>query len=648
MKSQQLKPVVTNTFNPFDVGEIKPEGWLKEWAQTAAKGMTLTLSDNYFPFNPGWGSNKMNGWWPYEQAGYYADGLVRLAYILNDSALKQKAQQIMNAVIARQTPDGYCNTNNQEWRKNWNTTQEDGGLLWSQAVFGRAVLAYYSATKDIDVLNMLKKVYANFPVFKRDCTDYPLSGDELGNLRKLVNIEVMTELGRYSGDQSFVQKALDVFHPFQDAYIDSWVKNKEFNRTAICHGVTYNELSKIPAVVYLWNGNIDCLKASEASYDFLNKYFVFPNGVNSSNEYLRGNGAFEGAETCDISDYIWSNIWLARASGSSQYGDNIERCFFNAFPGVMSPEFNLHQYEFAMNRIPGLHLRYRDDGFSFKELQWPACCSGNLNRILPNYIINMCMANNKNELMFLTYGPAHLQTRDGRFNILMETQYPFKDQIKLVVNAIPAKESLLLRIPSWCKEAQCEINGKKFTNKKNENNFITINRRWKKGDVITLTFPMKVEINEGTEKFALFEGKETFWGSGHGTDPKYTIDGFHDGGRYATVNYGPLLFALPLYDKTDSGFDLNEGAWMEFRYSLSQDALKNATVQVSDVHEPFYWVKDFASIKISLDLGKINWEPDKGDPRLPTVCPQPYGTQHVTLLPYGCTRYRISMFPCNK
>ena len=29
-------------YAPFDLGELKPEGWLKEWAQKAARGMTRT------------------------------------------------------------------------------------------------------------------------------------------------------------------------------------------------------------------------------------------------------------------------------------------------------------------------------------------------------------------------------------------------------------------------------------------------------------------------------------------------------------------------------------------------------------------------------------------------------------------------------
>lgn len=642
--AQSIEPIVKEAYTPFEVGEVKPDGWLHDWATTAAKGMTKTLSDFYWPFTTGWADPSMGGWWPYEQAGYYTDGLVRLGYILGDSTLIHKAEKIMQAVVARQSPDGYIHSNNPAYRKNWNTEAEDYGVFWSQAVFGRAALAYYSATGDRSVLEMLQRSFQSIPVFQRTQTQYPLSGDEMTSLRKLVNIEVMIETARYGGSRELLDRTLAICKNFESAFIDSWVNRQEFYRTAICHGVTYNEVAKQLATVYAWNGRKDYFDASANAFDFLEKNYLLPNGVNSSNEYLRGNGAFEGAETCDISDFVWSNIWLARASGRAHYGDNIERAVFNAFPGVMSPDFKLSMYETAPNRIPGLHLRYRDDGNSFKEMHWPTCCTGNLNRILPNYVINMWMHNQRQELMLLTYGPSHLLTRDGRYDLRMQTEYPFRDSIRIEVNRIPAGEKLLLRVPEWCHEAQCRVNGKLQKSAVKEG-FIHIDRKWKSGDVVELIFPMKPEIRTGHERFALYKGEETYWGSGHDTAPQYVIDGFRDGAAYATVNYGALLFALPLYDKTDWGFDLNEGAWMDFNYALSPDAVKEAKVELSGLHQPFYWAKEWAPVKITLPVGKISWNPDKGDPRLPEVCPEPYARQTVTLIPYGCARYRMAVFP---
>ncbi len=646
--AQQLQPIVKSSYIPFDVGEIRPEGWLLDWAKTAAKGLTKSLGEKYFPFTTGWANDTYDDWWPYEQSGYYADGLVRLAFVLNDSTLIQRATQLMYTVANRQAENGYIYSTCDKFKKDWNTTKEDYGVYWSQAVFARAALAYYSATKDERILKMLEKCYAGTPIFNRDAEKYPLSGVEMDQDRKLVGLEIMLELVRYSGNKELLDKAVKIYQANESGFVESWAKNKDFLRTAICHGVTYNEVGKLYAIAYPWTGRKDYLDASVGAFDFLQQHYVLPNGAPSSNEYLHGIGAFEGSETCDISDFIWSNIWLARATGKAQYGDHIEKAFFNAFPAVMSPGFSLHLYENAMNRIPGLHLKVRDDGTFFKELHWPTCCTGNLNRVIPNYIINMFMKNSENELMILTYGPAHLQTKDGSYDIKMETQYPFRDQINMTINNIPQKEKLLLRIPSWCSNPQCTVNGKTYSTKWIKDNFIIVAHKWKSGDRICLTFPMKAELKEDDEQFARYKDKEPYWP--HDMEPKaeYTIDGFNKGAHFATVNYGPLVFALPLMDNSAWSFDLNEGYWREFRYALTKSSLTDTKVILNDIYQPFYWELTGAPISISAKADIISWEPDKGNPKLPEKCIPVQHNVQLKLVPYGFAHYRVSMFPCEQ
>jgi hypothetical protein len=648
MMAQPLSPVVKSSFTPFNVGEIRPEGWLHDWAQTAANGMTKTLGEKFWPFTTGWADNTQCDWWPYEQSGYYADGLVRLAFVLNDSTLINRASKLMQTVVDRQTDDGYIYSNCKKFRDNWNTPQEDYGVYWSQAVFARAALAYYSATKDERVLKMLEKCYAGTPIFDRSNEQYPLSGVEMDQDRKLVGLEIMLELVRYSGNKDLLDKALKIYKANESGFVDSWAKNKDFFRTAICHGVTYNEVAKLYAVGYPWTGRTDYRDASTGAFEFMQQHFVLPNGAPSSNEYLHGIGAFEGSETCDISDFIWSNIWLARATGEAKYGDRIEKAFFNAFPAVMSPGFSLHLYENAMNRIPGLHIKVRDDGSWFKELHWPTCCTGNLNRVIPNYIINMFMRNEEQELMVLTYGPAHLATHDGMFNIKMETQYPFRDQVNIEINAMPKGEKLLLRVPDWCETPQCTVNGKNYSTKWVENHFIAIARKWKAGDRITLTFPMKAELKEGDEQFARYKDKEPYWP--HDMDPKasYTIDGFNEGAHFATINYGALVFALPLMQHSAWSFDLNEGYWQEYRYALNKSSLKDAKVTTIDMQKPFYWELSGAPISISVNADILSWEPAQGDPKLPKVCTPIKSNVPLKLIPYGFAHFRVAMFPCER
>ena len=102
-------------YAPFDLGELKPEGWLKEWAQKAARGMTRTIGIEFTEFVRGWGDPNQGGCWHYEQTAYYTDGFTRLGFLLDDTLLINRSRRVMEAVVARQKPNGYIHSNNKDY-----------------------------------------------------------------------------------------------------------------------------------------------------------------------------------------------------------------------------------------------------------------------------------------------------------------------------------------------------------------------------------------------------------------------------------------------------------------------------------------------------------------------------------------------------
>ena len=644
LKSQEAKEAEPKAFAPFNVGEIKPTGWLHDWAGMAARGLTKTLGEDFTEFVKGWESAGENGWWHYEQTGYYIDGVTRLGYILDDTLLMNRSKRVMETVAARQKPNGYIMSDNKDYVEKWGGTDADYGLYWSEAVFCRAALAYYAATGDPKVLDMLMNVYDAFPVFERQDPAVPFNGCEMDNLRKIVGLENMFEISRLTGDRRFADRALEVLKNFESGFLQSWVKEKSFMRTAICHGVTYNEVAKLCAVAYAWNHNPAYLEASVNAFEFLQAHFMLPFGSPSANEYLHGIGAFEATEACDISDFLWSNVWLARATGEARYGDRIEKDIFNALPTAVNAYFDHSVYTTAMNRIPGVHLKIRDDGQYYKTIHDPTCCSANINRALPNYIINMCL-HNEDELLWLTYGPAHLQSKDGGYDIAMETLYPFDQKIKLTINALPKGKTLLLRVPEWCESPSIKINGK-ASKLKAENGFFRIERKWKQGDVIELVFPMLPSLETGTEQFADFNGTQPYWGIMEPAHNEYEYSGFVEGGRYGVVHYGPLVLALSLQEKDGQYYELNEERWHEFRYALDENSLKGCAVTKKGLPTYFRWSKDVAPVKLSVTANLVDWNPDKGDPKLPLDTPKVLQDKvELELIPIGCAPYRLAMFP---
>lgn len=645
-KSASFAPV-SSSWVPFSLGELKPEGWLKEWAQRAANGMTRNIGRDFTEFVRGWADPNQGGWWHYEQTAYYTDGFTRLGFLLDDTLLINRSRRVMEAVMARQKPNGYIHSSNQSYIAQWGKPTADYGLYWSEGIFCRAALAYYSATKDERVLQMLKRVYQNFPLFAYNTSKKePFNGGDMENMRKLCGVENMFELTRITGDTTFASRALSVMKNYEPAYIETWAKQKDFLHTAICHGVSYNEGAKLPAIAYIWNGNPDYLAASVGAFEFMQENSMLPIGSNSSNEYLHGIGGFEATESCDITDFMWANIWLARATGDSRYGDRIERDAFNALPGAVSPSFTTCVYTEAPNRIPGVHLLIRDDGTYYKEMHWPTCCPANINRALPNYIMNMAMLNTEGDILWLTYGPAHLKTRDGLTDIQCATEYPFRDKLTFRLNKIRPRQVLRLRVPAWCEAPVVVINGK--AEKLNiENGQIVLKKKWKDGDRIELTLPMKPELVLTNEKIPYYQGKRApSWGIMVPSNGNMALDGFKDCGRCAWVNYGPLLFAMSMQRDNRDGFSMNEELWQEFRYGLTPQSLSGVKVDTAAVKHPFQWQYKNAPLSIKATANLIDWNVDKGDPTMPLSEPATIKKDvPITLIPYGFLSYRLSVFP---
>ena len=78
-------------FEPLPLGSIKPAGWLKDQLRIQADGLSGHL-DEFWPDikDSAWFGGKAEGW---ERVPYWLDGLVPLAYLLDDPALKAKVKK---------------------------------------------------------------------------------------------------------------------------------------------------------------------------------------------------------------------------------------------------------------------------------------------------------------------------------------------------------------------------------------------------------------------------------------------------------------------------------------------------------------------------------------------------------------------------
>lgn len=203
-------------------------------------------------------------------------------------------------------------------------------------------------------------------------------------------------------------------------------------------------------------------------------------------------------ETCANIGNMLFNWRMLESTGDAKYADIVETALYNSVLSGVSLDGKRYFYTNP--------LRLSDD-FPY-TLRWPRerqeyiscfCCP-------PNTLRTICEAQNyaytvsENALWCNLYGQSELTTKLGKHDLKVSqvTGYPYDGKVVLTFNAVPKKQemALHLRIPAWCDKATVTVNGEPVAVEAKANTYATINRVWKKGDVVTLDMEMRVKLME--------------------------------------------------------------------------------------------------------------------------------------------------------
>lgn len=627
------EPLVKPAFTPLAPGAVEPSGWLRDWAMAARNGITGHLDEWEPIFGDGWKGIPIKGHpappngveWCTEQCSYWLDGLVRLAYALHDDMLIQKAKARLSLVVDGTNARG-------DSLVYWQRGKPYGINSWGHSHMGRALVAWYQATGDKRILDALVKAYAGYPA-------------PLNDLGGLCNIDAALETYAFSGDRRVLDPILTAMRSPAKSEFQNTVRQWCEGQFVPVHAVYTNEFIRLPALVYPWTNEPRYLHASLGAFAWLEREHMLPYGVASGEEFLSGIGALRKTETCDVAASIWSTLWMYRILGERGYGDAIERAFFNAGPAPIARDFQTMCYYQSPNRLRSDSLPCVQphspgpSGNRFHRLSAPLCCVGAVNRTVPSYITYLWMATADRGLAAALYGPCTVSAVAGPgvpVKLTCTTAYPFEETIRVSVEPqSKASFPLYFRIPACCAKGSAAINRTPLDVTADKNGFLRISREWSSGDQIELRFPMPVRVERSYEtefpsafpKYFSFEPAAVFI--------KRRLP-------YASVTLGPLLFALAIADQDPD----TPAPGAQWQYALDMLAEKHGadiTVERSPMPATWNWPLD-APLKLSVPAQAIDWKPTDAQ-ALPDAPVAGKGPQTIRLVPYGCTKFRVSMFP---
>lgn len=448
-----------------------------------------------------------------------------------DPELEAYLDKLISIIGRAQEDDGYLYTNRtiaaknggkglHEWvgGKRWETTHILSHELYNLGHLYEAAAAHYLATGKRSLLDIALK---SAGLVNRDMgwgktETYPGHQEiEIGLVR----------LYRVTGDKRWLDLAkffLDVRGPGGEEY--NQAHKKVVDQTeAVGHSVRACYMYSAMADVAALTNDTAYINAITAIWeDIVYRKMYVTGGIGASG----GNEGFAGpwqlpnmnayCETCaSIANVFWNHRMFLH-KGESKYFDVLERTLYNALLSGVSLSGD---HFFYPNPLESYGQHSRQEWFGC------ACCPSNICRFIPS-VPGYVYARSGNAIYVNMYvaNKATVALAGQEVEIVQETNYPWEGEVKIRID--PSAESrfkLMLRIPGWAmndpvagdlysfaddskEKAEIRVNGW-LKLAPSRNGYVTIDRKWKAGDLVEISLPMPARFVKANEKVEADTGR---------------------------------------------------------------------------------------------------------------------------------------------
>mgnify|MGYP001150822485 CR=1 FL=1 len=619
-------PLLGSPLIKLPIGSIQPKGWLLSQLQMMRDGFTGRLPElsKFLKSESGWLDFKSRGW---EEVPYWLKGYGDLGYVLKDPKIIDAAKKWLDEALKSQQPDGYFGPPE-------NKEKHD---LWPNMVMLFALQSLYEATGDERVIPFMTKYFRyqfNLPV-------EDLLPGSWQKLRGGDNLESVYWLYNRTGEKFLLDLGRRLFERTSDwtSPILSPERDKNWEVSSFYHGVNIAMGIRQPGVYYQQSRDKKHIEAVERNYHLLmEEYGQQPGGMFGADENIRPGyrDPRQGAETCTMVEFMYSNESLLRITGEARYADRCEEIAFNSLPASMTADLKALHYLTAANLIScdssGEH-DFQNSGTLLSYDPWSyRCCQHNVAFGWPYFSEHLWLATPDNGLAATLYAPCQIEAKVGKgaqVRICEDTWYPFGDFIDFtILIGEPLEFPLYLRIPEWAEEARIFINGEKISVSPEPQSFVLVKRVWQNSDQVRLELPMEIKIKTWKKiGNSVSVRRGPLW---------YSLKIGEEWRRYGGTDEWPAYEILP---KTP----WNYGLILDPR---NPDASIKVSSQKSLAYQPFE--PEAAPIVLKAKAKRIPGWKAEGQ-MVGKVPPSPLKSieplEEITLIPMGCARLRISSFP---
>ena len=617
-------------FHPLPLGSIRPRGWLARQLRIQADGLSGHL-DEFWPdvANSQWFGGDAEGW---ERAPYWLDGVIPLAWTLDDARLQQKVSGHIGTIVERQRPDGW-----------YGPYPADAGAraydLWAILLANKMLAQYHDATGDERVFGAVE---ASLRALARKVEQAPLYN--WGRYRWFEGLipvfyvyrrtrqQWLLDLAHRLREQGFDYAAFhrgeDVTSPTPRRGLWTWAK----------HVVNTGMAVKAGALAWRLSGSEEDRTEPARMLALLDRYHGQVTGMFTGDECLAGRNPIQGSELCAVVEFLYSLEQAVAVLGDPALADRLERVAFNALPATFTPDMWAHQYDQQVNQVQCTHnpdhmwtTNGPESNFYGLEPNY-GCCTANMHQGWPKLAAHLWMQTPDDGLAAVAYAPseARVAPHGAPVTVTLDTDYPFRERLDITVAAERAvRFPLLLRVPGWSERPVLQVEGAGDVALE-PGTFHRVEREWIGATRLSLVFPMRARVTL-----------------------RYN--------EAAAVERGPLVYSLaPAEEWTrinadTPGRELPHGdfevrpasAWNYGLVLPENDPAAGLEFAERPVGERPFAPEGAGMVARARGRLLPNWKLAHGwaGEIAPGLAQSSEPLEDLTLMPYGCTNIRVTEFP---